>query len=145
MTTSARPIDHSGLEVLTIADCLYHLHTARVGRVAFVSDGHPVILPVNHGMDGEEVVFRTNIGSKLSAAQQELPVAFEVDGIDADRRAGWSVLIRGTARSVEDPVEVAALYQLAIWPWADTVRRGHWVRIVTHEITGRKIVHDSVA
>lgn len=145
MSTSALPIDHSGLQVLPMADCLYHLRTARVGRVAFVSDGSPVILPVSHGMDGDEVVFRTTVGSKLAAAQNGQPVAFEVDGIDADRRAGWSVLVRGTARTVEDPDEVAGLYRLGIWPWADTVRRGHWVRVGTHEITGRKIVHDSTA
>jgi nitroimidazol reductase NimA-like FMN-containing flavoprotein (pyridoxamine 5'-phosphate oxidase superfamily) len=143
MSTTPLPVDHSGLGVLAEEECLYRLRTARVGRVAFLSDGYPIILPVNHGMDGMSVVFRTNLGSKLGVAENEMPVAFEVDGIDADRRTGWSVVIRGDAQAVYDPDHVARLNRLGIWPWADAARRGHWVRIRTHEMTGRKILHEA--
>jgi nitroimidazol reductase NimA-like FMN-containing flavoprotein (pyridoxamine 5'-phosphate oxidase superfamily) len=141
MTASALPLDHSGLGILSEQDCLDRLSTARVGRLAFLSDGYPTILPVNHGMDGNAVVFRTGIGSKLIAADNEFPVAFEVDGIDPDRRAGWSVLVRGDAVTIDDPAEIARLNELGVWPWADSVSRDHWVRIRTHEVTGRKIIH----
>ena len=141
MTKTTLPIDHSGLEILPVDDCRYHLQTARVGRIAFLSDGYPTILPVNHRMDGDSVVFRTNVGSKLAAADNGFPVAFEVDGIDADRRAGWSVVVRGDAHTVDEPDEVDRLNLLGVWPWADAVPRGHWVRISGQEITGRKIVH----
>ncbi|QNK80524.1 pyridoxamine 5'-phosphate oxidase family protein [Nakamurella sp. PAMC28650] len=141
MTTSALPIDHSGLEMLPMQECIARLHAARMGRLAFFSDGYPMILPINHGMDGDSVVFRTTIGSKLAAAENEMPVAYEVDGIDADRRAGWSVLVRGDARTVDNPGEVERLNHLGVWPFADAVPRTHWVRISTYEITGRKIVH----
>ena len=139
MSTSL-PVDRSGMEMMPVADCLYHLRTARVGRVAFQWDGYPVILPVTHGMQGDSVVFRTNVGSKLAAADNELPVAFEVDGIDVDRRAGWSVLVRGQAHSIERPEDVEQLRLLGLWPWADGVERDHWVRIKAYEITGRRIV-----
>ena len=69
------------------------------------------------------------------------PVAFEVDGYDADRRAGWSVLVRGIAAHVTDEAEVERLLQLGVWPWADAVPRLSWVRITAHEITGRQITH----
>jgi len=78
-----------------------------VGRVALIDQGEPVILPVNHAMDGEAVVFRTARGSKLMAADNEMPVAFEVDGFDEDRRAGWSVVVRGKVTSVEEPAQLA--------------------------------------
>ena len=94
MTTSLS-LDHSGLGVLSQEECLRRIRTARVGRVAFVENGEPVILPVNHGLDGDSVIFRTAPGSKLTAAEDEVPVAFEVDAFDADRRTGWSVVIRG--------------------------------------------------
>ena len=96
MTTSL-PLDHSGLGVLPRKECLQRLAKARLGRVAFVSQGDPVILPVNHGMDGENIIFRTATGTKLLAADTEQVVAFEVDGYDADRRTGWSVMVRGVA------------------------------------------------
>ncbi len=142
MTTSL-PLDHSGLAVLPREECVRRLATARVGRVAFVSQGDPVILPVNHGMDGESVIFRTANGSKLLAGDSELPVAFEVDGYDVDRRSGWSVLVRGVAVTVADPADVARLNLLGVWPWADLVERTHWIRIRTYSITGRQTVHQA--
>ena len=78
-------LDHSGLGVLSREECLRRIRTARVGRVAFVENGEPVILPVNHGLDGDAVVFRTAPGSKLTAAENDEPVAFEVDAFDVDR------------------------------------------------------------
>ena len=39
-----------------------------------------MITPVNYVLDGGTVTFRTDAGSKLSAALQGAAVAFEVDG-----------------------------------------------------------------
>jgi nitroimidazol reductase NimA-like FMN-containing flavoprotein (pyridoxamine 5'-phosphate oxidase superfamily) len=36
------------LEPLSLEACLQHLREGRVGRIAFVVDGDPVILPVNY-------------------------------------------------------------------------------------------------
>ena len=112
-----------------------------MGRVALIDQGEPVILPVNHAMDGEAVVFRTAPGSKLTAADNEMPVAFEVDGFDEDRRAGWSVVVRGKATSVEEPAQLARLEALGVSPWADLAERSHWVRIRPYLMTGREIIH----
>jgi len=140
MSTSL-PLDHSGLGVLSHDECLRRIRDTQIGRVAFVDDGEPMILPVNHGLDGDAVVFLTAPGAKLLAADRELPVAFEVDAYDADRRAGWSVLVRGTASTVEDPAEVSRLNQLGVSPWADLAERINWVRIRTYSLTGREVVH----
>ncbi|HEY7812017.1 MAG TPA: pyridoxamine 5'-phosphate oxidase family protein, partial [Nakamurella sp.] len=107
----------------------------------FVSQGDPVILPVNHAVDGESIVFRTGPGSKLLAGDSAMRVAFEVDGFDADRRSGWSVLVRGTASTVEDADEIQRLNRIGVWPWADLVERTHWIRIATYSVTGRQTVH----
>src|SRR4051794_3348426 len=141
VVSTSLPVDRSGLEMMPLEECLYHLRTARMGRLAFVWDGYPIILPVNHGMQRDSVVFRTNVGSKLAAADNEMPVAFEVDAFDADRRAGWSVIVRGDAQTIEDPADLEQLHSLGVWPWADAVERDHWVRINTYEMTGRRILH----
>jgi nitroimidazol reductase NimA-like FMN-containing flavoprotein (pyridoxamine 5'-phosphate oxidase superfamily) len=134
-------LDHAGLGVLSHEECLHQLRRAQVGRIAFVENGEPVILPVNHGLDGEVVVFRTAPGAKLFAAEAELPVAFEVDGYDVDRRSGWSVVLRGTATAVENPEDVARLNLLGVEPWADLAERKNWVRIRAFSMTGRQVVH----
>ena len=143
MTQPSLPLDHSGLGVLSTRECFERIARTPVGRIAFISNGDPLILPVNHAVDGDAVVFRSNAGSKLLAADTGSSVAFEVDGFEATRRSGWSVVIRGIAETVEDEQEIARLDEFAVEPWADGGDRPFWVRVTTFGITGREIVHPS--
>jgi len=144
MASKALPTDHSGMAVLSVSDCLDRLRRAGVGRLAVIHNGEPVILPVNHEMDGETVVFRTAEGAKLVSAMENSPVSFEVDDFDADRRSGWSVVIRGVADVIDDPTQIDRWGALGVRPWADAVQRSHWVRIRPYEITGRQIIHPAI-
>ena len=137
------PVDRSGLELLTYEESLRRLRNSRLGRVAFVCDGLPLVLPVNHILFGDAVVFRTGGGSKLAAAQDQLPVAFEIDGFDSDRRSGWSVLVRGELQEIRDQAEITHIRLQGLWPWADGVPREHFVRIANGEVTGRQTVDAS--
>ncbi|MEP6562513.1 MAG: pyridoxamine 5'-phosphate oxidase family protein [Nakamurella sp.] len=139
--TNHPSLDHAGLSVLPHDECLRRLRQAQIGRIAFIEQGEPVILPVNHGVDGDSVVFRSAPGAKLFAANSELPVAFEVDGFDADGRTGWSVVVRGTATIVEDQSDIARLALLGVEPWADLAERKNWVRIRGYSVSGREVVH----
>jgi len=139
--TSYLALDHAGMAVLPHEECLRRLRQAQVGRIAFIDQGEPVILPVNHRLDNDVVVFRTAPGAKLFAADTELPVAFEVDNFDVDRRAGWSVVVRGTATIVDDEAEIARLTLLGVEPWANLTERKNWVRIRAYSVTGREVVH----
>jgi len=136
----AAPSDHAGLRVLGLEECLSRLRTTPLGRLAFVSDGDPVVLPVNHAVDGNDVVFRTAAGSKLFAAERATSVAYEVDGYDVGRRYGWSVLVRGVAEAVYEDEVIDRLETLGMDSWADAVERPVWVRVRSEEITGREIV-----
>ena len=73
------PTDHAGMEVLPFDRCLGLLASVPVGRIGFFADGELVILPVNHLVDGQDVVFRTAAGSKLSTAKNGDLVVFEAD------------------------------------------------------------------
>ncbi len=131
--------DWSGLEVLPADVCWGLLGEIPIGRIAFISAGEPTILPVNFAVDGHSVVFRTASGSKLDNAIMERPAAFEADSWNADKRAGWSVVIHGFTTEVLDDAEVARLEALGIAPWADAVPRSNWVRLQPDEISGRRI------
>jgi nitroimidazol reductase NimA-like FMN-containing flavoprotein (pyridoxamine 5'-phosphate oxidase superfamily) len=132
-------VDHAGLETLAFEDCLRLMASVPVGRVGFYSDGEVVVLPVNHAIDGQDVVFRTAAGSKLTAAEEQELVAFEADDYDAPTRSGWSVLVTGRATVVYDEAEVARLSQLNLHPWATRVERPFWVRIHPTSVSGRRI------
>ena len=132
------PTDHAGLEILPFDACLRLLASVPVGRVGFHADGELVILPVNHAVDGQDVVFRTARGSKLSAAGGEDLVAFEADDYDSQTRSGWSVLVTGRAQAVEE-AEAQRLSRLDLHPWAAAVDRPFWIRIRPTAVTGREI------
>jgi CBS domain-containing protein len=134
------PKDHRGLRVLGLDECLDRLRQASIGRLAFIRDGGPVILPVNHGLDEVGVVFRTTWGSKLLMAEQQGPVAFEVDGVDEDHETGWSVLVTGSASIVYDSDDASRLDQLGLRSWAGPDEDALWVRILAEDISGREIM-----
>lgn len=127
----------TGVEVIDRRGCLELLSTDEVGRLAIIEGGQPLILPVNYAMDGEVVVFRTGPGSKLRASRGG-PGCFEIDGIDRDRRSGWSVVVRGRLEGVTstDLPLLDRVRELAD-PWlAD---RSDIVRLVPWVISGRRI------
>jgi uncharacterized protein len=133
-----QPIDHAGLEPLSFDTCLELLASVHLGRIGFHADGELVILPVNHAMDGQDVVFRTSGGSKLAAAGEQGLVAFEVDAYNEETRAGWSVLVTGRAAVVYEDAEIERLSQLGLDRWAASAQRPFWVRIRPTSVTGRR-------
>jgi uncharacterized protein len=132
------PTDHAGLEILPFDRCLELLAMVPVGRVSFFADGEIVILPVNHVVDGQDPIFCTARGSKLSAAEGQDLVAFEADGYDERTKSGWSVLVNGRAQPVYEDAEIQRLSQLGLHPWVTSVARPFWIRIRPTSISGRQ-------
>ena len=131
--------DRGGITILTAEECDQLLSSTPIGRVAFVAAGEPVILPVAYRYTRGTIVFRTARGEKLDAAGRRAPVAFEIDGWDAARQTGWSVLVKGVSEEVVDPAELEELRALGLRPWTEAVDRRLWIRIRADEVTGRRI------
>jgi hypothetical protein len=128
---------HPLLEVLSKEQSDAHLTDGGVGRLVFVAERGPVALPVNFRFVDGDIVFRTSdTGSLLTAVGGT--VSFEVDHIDDVMSQGWSVLITGRARRVEEPSELEQLAQLGVDPWAGGGSEAV-IRIETIEISGRNI------
>lgn len=136
--------DRSGLEILHLGDCFLLLGSVPLGRIGFVAGGEVVILPVNFVVDGQDVVFRTAQGSKLSAVEVGHYVGFEADSYDAATGTGWSVVVNGLAEIVESDEEAARLDGLGL-SWVQAVPERVWVRIRPTSITGRRILADEVS
>ena len=127
------------LESLGRAECLELLALVKVGRLGFIADGRPEILPVNYILDGDSVLFRTSESSVLNQASLA-EVAFEVDHIDESARSGWSVVVHGHADDIGDAIDPTSerLRQLALITWAPGSRH-RWFVIRPHTITGRRL------
>jgi len=125
------------LQPLTYDECLRRLDAGGVGRVAITQHALPAILPVNFVTRGERILFRTEPGGMLAHGCDGKVVAFEIDGIDSDGRAGWSVLVIGTASildwAAQDVVETDLLS-------AVTAGRDQFVAITVGQLSGREVV-----
>lgn len=126
------------LEILSREECMDLLRTQAVGRVGLQFGTAPAVLPVVFGLLDDDVVFRTDPGTKLTAALMGVMVAFEVDHADVVSRTGWSVLVVGKAEEVRDRATREKVEALGIEPWAPE-GRDHVVRISTRSITGRRL------
>ncbi len=97
------------------------LASAPFGRIVFMRDALPAVRPVNHLVEGETVIVRTGLTSKLTTAvrgNSAVVVTYEADDIDPVGRLGWSVTVTGLARPVTDPVRIAR-YERLLTPWVD--------------------------
>ena len=131
------------LETLSSEECLRLLRENAVGRIAFLVDGLPAVLPVNyrlvesHGITpGRWVALRTRPGNVIDRASRA--VAFEIDGIDAQHRQGWSVVVRGELHHINSAV---AGERFDSEPWL-AAERDAWLMIEPLEISGRRLHPD---
>jgi nitroimidazol reductase NimA-like FMN-containing flavoprotein (pyridoxamine 5'-phosphate oxidase superfamily) len=121
-------------EVLTVEDCLELAATVPIGRLAVSeSDGPPHVVPVNFLLDGDVIVFRSDVGTKFRLLRG-VAVTFEVDSLDPFTHTGWSVIFQG-------PAYEASHWEtdhLELEPWVPG-SKAHWVRILPALISGRRI------
>lgn len=130
------PPTASSVEVLTTEACMALLGVTHVGRLAFLSGDHPMILPVNYDIDDGRIVFRTDPGEKLTEVPMRR-VAFEIDGLE-DAEA-WSVTAQGHAREVTTALGAAYndLRAMEIPLCAPGIKQ-HWIAIEVTRLTGRR-------
>jgi uncharacterized protein len=124
---------------LSAQECRDRIAAGGVGRVAFCGPDGPELYPVNFAVVDAHVVFRVAPYTRLGTGIDGRPVVFEVDDLDAERRSGWSVVVKGTARAVDDPDEVVSLRRRGPEPWAPGQRQ-QLVRVSTLRVSGRHVV-----
>ena len=80
------------------ARCRQLLAATRVSRVAFVHDGLPQMVVLNHAVDGEDVVFQTSDQTRLARLTEgdaEIAATIETDSATPAMHAGWSIVASG--------------------------------------------------
>lgn len=128
------------LKELTPAESLRRLAGVPLGRVVFTRHALPAIRPVNHVVADGQIVIRSGPGTVFGAdlAASEAVVAFEADELDVAERLGWSVVVTGRARLVDDPREVTRFLGL-LDPWVSGDQE-QVIRIRPEIVTGFELV-----
>jgi nitroimidazol reductase NimA-like FMN-containing flavoprotein (pyridoxamine 5'-phosphate oxidase superfamily) len=121
---------------LTDTECWDLLARHVVARLAVDVGGRPDIFPINYVVDDGSIVFKSGAGTKLAGAVLGRHVAVEIDGLDIDGSV-WSVVVKGTAREVEDMFERFEIEDLPLYPWVASFKP-NYVRIEPDLTTGRR-------
>jgi len=109
-------------------------HFARVG---WTGASGPLVIPVNYVVHERSLWIRTSAYSAMAEEVDESLIAVEMDDIDAETHAGWSVLLRGRAAVIyhehQVPEEVRNLQT-----WAGGARP-LWVHLAHADVSGRRL------
>jgi nitroimidazol reductase NimA-like FMN-containing flavoprotein (pyridoxamine 5'-phosphate oxidase superfamily) len=125
------------MSVLSETECWSLLSGVALGRLVTSVNGQPEIFPVNFVVQHRTVLFRTAEGEKLVSAAINDRVLFEAD--DHGVTDGWSVIVKGLARTLRTHDEIADAERAQLLPWTATAKH-HYVRVRPLSVTGRRFV-----
>jgi hypothetical protein len=120
-----RPVDREeGLRLLS---------TTRFGRIVFTVRGLLEVRPVDHLVDGGDVIMRTHTGAAVLRAVGQV-VAYQADHVTAGPLLEWNVVVIGVAE-VETDSEAIARYERTLLPTVD-LPMDHVLRIQPELVSG---------
>jgi uncharacterized protein len=140
MTLPPAASDADPIAELDTAACGRLLAAKEFGRLAVVDAGKPMIIVLNHLVDGADILLRTRDDARLArmtADGLQIHAAFEVDSAFPVSRAGWSVIATGLLGQEADPDRVRrARTKLEVWAQGD---RDVVLRLGVNQLTGRRV------
>ena len=92
------------VEIIPPDRCWTLMDRVRVGRIAALDGEQPLVAVVPFAVEHGDIVVGAKAGLGLSGLFGR-QVAFEVDELDADTKAGWSVVVREVAYDITDTVD----------------------------------------
>ena len=125
------------IQNLSGEESLELLATKTFGRLVVRRKDDMDLFPLNYLVHEGEIYFRTAEGSKLFSLTLNNDVLFEADNVDGDSQEAWSVVVKGTARTLTSNAEIEAADQLPLKPWLPTLKY-NYVVVTPADISGRK-------
>ncbi|WKG02202.1 pyridoxamine 5'-phosphate oxidase family protein [Mycolicibacterium sp. HK-90] len=130
MSTRSEPVT-----ILSERESWDLLGSVALGRLVTAVDDEAHVFPVNFVVQNRTILFRTAAGTKLISAAINNQVVFEAD--DHNSVEGWSVIVRGIARTLRTDEELDEAEQAQLLPWTATPKTHH-VRVSPVRVTGRR-------
>lgn len=134
--------ENTGAVRLTDEESFDRLATTSLGRVVVSRSDDMNLFPLNYVTANGKIYFRTAEGTKLfTVVQINSRVLFEADKVDSDDggnpKHAWSVVVKGTARVLNEAEEIYFADELPLKPWLPTPKY-NYVEITPSEISGRE-------
>lgn len=126
--------DSPWVQVLEYRECLRLLDTVPMGRVLYTEEALPAFRLVDFKMCRGAVIIRSRRESRLAAAMRDSVVAFQVEEMTEDLRAGWTVSVVGHVSEVRGREDFDAFSAPPLWAPVDS-----YFEIAVERITGERI------
>jgi nitroimidazol reductase NimA-like FMN-containing flavoprotein (pyridoxamine 5'-phosphate oxidase superfamily) len=135
------PAVSSGGKIVELdrAESLELLTAKKVGRIGFLAEDGPVVLPMNYVVNGDHIIVRTVAFGVVARSAIDQKVAFEVDDVDDFLEAGWSVLVRGAGTLLSDDQLEQLKSSASPDPWAEGPRT-LFFSITCDQVSGRRLL-----
>lgn len=91
------------MEPVSREEALAVLAGQPVAHLGMVVDGVPYVTPMSFVLEGNRILFRTMAGRKLEGIKANPAVCIETADYNPETGDWVSVIVRGTARLVDDP------------------------------------------
>ncbi|HEX6299903.1 MAG TPA: pyridoxamine 5'-phosphate oxidase family protein [Acidimicrobiia bacterium] len=91
------------MEPVSREEALEVLAGQPVAHLGIVVDGVPYVTPMSFVLEGNRILFRTMAGKKLEGIKASPAVCIETADYNPETGDWVSVIVRGTARLVDDP------------------------------------------
>jgi hypothetical protein len=125
------------LRELDTTDCWELVRAHEVGRVAFVDDRGPMVVPITFTCGTGSVLFRVAAYSEVGRHLAGARVALEVDDFDPFTRSGWNVVLRGVLEVVE--IDQLPPPEDRPTPWPEGLR-SLFLQLTPDTVTGRRLL-----
>jgi len=129
--------DGHGLGLIDDETCFGLLGGSPVGRLGFSSGSLPVIFPVNYLLVDRTIVFCSEEGVKLRAAEQRAVACLQIDHFETFGHSGWSVMATGRLE-LAPPEHLDEFARLPLAPWGLTGAH-RYVELPVELISGRSV------
>lgn len=91
------------MESVSREEAIEVLASQQVAHLGIVVNDAPYVTPMSYVVDGERILFRTMAGKKLDGIRANPAVCIEAADYNPETGDWVSVMVRGTARLVDDP------------------------------------------
>ena len=135
IATTYQTRNDDGATILPVHECWDLLAGVTLGGLVTSVDGGPEIFPVNYLVQRRTILLRTAEGTKLVSAAINNHVVFEAD--DHNVAGGWSVVVKGTARSLRTNEEIEDAERAQVLSWT-APEKTHYMRVIPEMVTGRR-------
>ena len=91
---------------MTSEDCFLLIGRGTIGRLCQEKQGAPMVLPAFYASSQNEILLDIIPGPRPDLIRDSA-ASFEVDSLELDGRAGWTVVAQGQLRRLTNPTDLA--------------------------------------